>query len=225
MAANRKRLLAYVPMARFIAEMNGPDAEAVLHDISQPSRSIIYITPKSITGRCVGGPLTDYAMELLQQGVYLESDHVVNYVGRAHHRDLVLRSSTFFIKEEGQLIGLLCVNIDLTRQFQALDLLQDALLIPREDTNKRTSEVFSLTADELILQTIRSYSRFMEPAQMPVELRRAIVAKLVTLGVFSIKGAVSQAAAHLHVSEQTIYRYLAELEKKERNHHERNHPD
>ena len=77
-----------------------------------------------------------------------------------------------------------------------------------------TSEVFSLSAEELIGQTIHEKWGAKNPAAMPVQVRRAIIAKLNELDVFRVKGTIPFTAQMTGVSEQTIYRHINEAEKK-----------
>jgi len=85
----------------------------VLHDIQNPNSSIIAIRNGHISGRKIGGPMTDLALKLMNEKYYMKNDYVVKS-GRTKDGKL-LASSTFFIKDENQeLIGMLCINNNLT---------------------------------------------------------------------------------------------------------------
>ena len=218
MASNREILLSYIPMANFIAEMNGLRAEALIHDISDYEHSIIYITPNNITGRKAGGFLTDYAIRLVNGKSYEQSDYTVNYIGRSAPDNLILRSSTCFIKNEGQLIGLLCINIDITEQVAAAQTIRKSLLVDAihlEDN--QAEETFSLSADELINKVFARMADKRDGKPMKLQKKYAIVAELSSLGVFLMKGTIPTVAALLGVSEQTLYRYLNKIKTKSEN--------
>lgn len=208
----KAKLLSYIPMANYIASMNGERAEALIHDISDYERSIIYITPNNITGRSAGGSLTDYAIRLIQEKIYEHSDYVVNYLGRSSRNDLFLRSSTYFIKDEGRLIGLLCVNIDITEQVRAARALEKSLLVNLKDPEKsQPFETFSLSTDELIRESVQK--RMTGGRRLKIADKRDIVAELYRFDVFLVKGTVPAVAAQLEVSEKTVYRYINDIKK------------
>ena len=101
--------------------MNGGHCEVLIHDVRDLEHSIIYVTQPSITGRHRGNGMTDYALQLVRSGRFLTEPFVVNYVGGTQER--VLRSSTYFIKDQGELAGLLCVNIEVDHLLQGICLL------------------------------------------------------------------------------------------------------
>lgn len=211
MSMNREKLLVYVPMANFIAEMNGPRAEALIHDISDYEHSIIYITPRNITGRKAGGPLTDYAIRLVSGKSFEQNDFVVNYIGRSSPDNLILRSSTYFIKDQGQLIGLLCINVDITEQVAAAETMRKALLVDASHLeDSQAAETFSLSTDELINKVFARRVGHLDGTQLTLAEKRSLVAELSSLDVFMVKGTIPTVAALLNVSEQTLYRYINE---------------
>lgn len=214
MTKNREKLLKYIPMANYIAAMNGPRAESLIHDISDYNHSIVYITPNSITGRKVGGFLTDYAIQLLNNKVYEQADHVVNYLGRSSINNLILRSSTYFIKDNGQVIGLLCTNIDITEQIRAAEIMKESMLVDFDNLGQsQPAENFSMGTEELINKVYAKALSQMEGKKLTLPVKRSIVYELAASDVFMLKRAVSSVAALLKVSEKTIYRYINEAKK------------
>jgi predicted transcriptional regulator YheO len=199
-------------VANYIADMSGPRAESLIHDISDYNHSILYITPKNITGRKVGGPLTDYAISLLNNKVYEKTDYVVNYIGYSDYNNLILRSSTYFIKDEGQLIGLLCTNVDITDQIRATDVIKEALLIDFNQLRQNhILENFSLSTEELINRIYIKVAGQDKQRKLSVNEKRKIVSELVNLEVFKFRGSIATVATLLKVSEKTVYRYINEI--------------
>lgn len=210
----REKLLSYIPIAEFIAQMNGPRAEALIHDISDYKHSIIYISPKNITGRKVGGQLTDYAIKLIESKIYETTDSVVNYLGRSAHDNLILRSSTYFIKDADELIGLLCINIDITEQMRAAEIFEKSLLIDRTDSNsKQATETFTASTEEMIGKVIVKKTAHVGNRKLSADENRQIIRELDSLDVFMVKGSIPMVSEQLKVSEQTVYRYIQELKR------------
>ena len=49
-------LAPYVPIADLVAKTFGEDVEVVLHDLSDPQHSVVYVANNKVTGRQVGEP-------------------------------------------------------------------------------------------------------------------------------------------------------------------------
>ena len=110
--SNYASLERYIPLVKFMGEICGKNYEIILHDVSTPERSVIAACNEHLSGRRVGDPMTELAKELLRTGAYKEHDYVANYEGRTRGGKRFV-SSTYFIKEKGQLVGLICVNHDV----------------------------------------------------------------------------------------------------------------
>ncbi|OQB23851.1 MAG: YheO-like PAS domain protein [Firmicutes bacterium ADurb.Bin182] len=211
----RDKLLSYVPIANFIADMNGQRAEALIHDISDYDHSIIYITPNRITGRKVGGSLTGYAIRIINEKAFENSDYIVNYLGRLDHDNLILRSSTYFIKDSGRLIGLMCVNVDITEQVRAVKIIEESMNVDQAGSNP--NETFVMSTDELIRKIIDKRTLYREIEELSAVDKRSIVAELLSYDAFMVKGTMPLVASLLNVSSQTVYRYINEVKKSRKN--------
>lgn len=107
-------LQQYMKLTEFLGLALGPDYEVALHDLTNRDRSIIAIVNNHISGREIGAPLTNMALGILRDRSYETSDYCLQYHGiSVNGKDL--RSNTFFIKQDGRLIGLLCINFDDSR--------------------------------------------------------------------------------------------------------------
>jgi predicted transcriptional regulator YheO len=222
METNEDRLKAYIPMVDFIAGIMGPDCEVVLHDTANLENSIMAIRNNRISGRQVGGPLTDLGLKILKEGTYEKEDYLLNYPSKTRDGK-PLRSSTFFIKDsDGRLLGMLCINIDLTAAFSAKNFIESYITgtrteasgmdLPAPDPRPHHSpEHFSSSIEELVNTIIEKTINGLNlpPERLSPEEKMDIVRQLNEKGVFLLKGAVSEVAKHLRVSENTIYRYLS----------------
>lgn len=199
----------YTRLVPFLAAVLGPGCEVLIHDPTDPESSIVAIK-NNLSGRQIGDPLTDLAKQIADQGSYADADFIANYIGRTKSGDFL--SSTYFIKNEGRLIGLLCVNKDMSAVQElssALHLMLERyeLAAPQESKYSESldSPVSSLLHDrvaEVIAQT------GVAPARMSMQEKVAVVHKLNEGGVLVMKGAVAEIARQLKVSEPTVYRYV-----------------
>ena len=107
-------LQQYMKLTEFLGHALGPDYEVALHDLTNKDRSIIAIANNHISGREIGAPLTNVALSILRDRSYETSDYCLQYHGiSANGKNL--RSNTMFIKQDGRLIGMLCINFDDSR--------------------------------------------------------------------------------------------------------------
>ncbi|WP_243756073.1 helix-turn-helix transcriptional regulator [Yersinia pseudotuberculosis] len=201
---------SWIPMVEFIARTYGENCEVILHDLRDLDKSIVAIKNNHITGRQIGGTITDFALKLIHEKSWEERDFIINYKGRIPGKSENIRASTFFIKdEEGEIIAMLCMNVDLTSLSLAHKIIGNLMFI--EEDNKNDEEVIRNTSitdmlHELITDVLKNYPR--APSLLIMDEKKEIVKKLNEKGVFLLKGAVAEVAMRLETSEQTIYRYL-----------------
>lgn len=211
-------LKKFIPIVDFIAGITGPFCEVVLHDVSNVESSIVAIKNNHISGRQVGGPLTDLGLKLLKEKAYKEKDYLLNYPAKTKDGK-VLRSSTFFIKDDdGNILGMLCVNIDLSGAHEAKKFLDDFIMgieknSVEQNTDKHVKEMpehLTLSLEDLMHDLIQQTVAEVEvpPERMSPKEKMWVVHRLSEKGVFMLKGAVAEVAKCLKTSENTIYRYL-----------------
>ena len=74
-------LQQYKILVEFLGQTLGPDYEVVLQDLSSDNRSIIAIANGHISGRSVGSPLTNAALQMLSSKLYEDRNYLSNYKG------------------------------------------------------------------------------------------------------------------------------------------------
>lgn len=219
----------YIRLVGFLEKILSSDYELVLNDISNPDASIIAVANGHITNRKVGGPLSTFALKLLYDHSHLQQDWYVNYRGITKN-NRSFRSSTYFIKDEdGELVGMLCINYDdskyaaLAQQLVKLghptgydipNLDHDASLENSENFTESIVDIIKaeidleLSKSGIIFETLSHEQRKTLVQNFHQKTRIEIVQKLDMRGVFMLKGAVYEVALQLHCSETTVYRYL-----------------
>lgn len=210
---DQEMLQIYVGLTPFLAKVCGSSCEIVVHSMADPERSLVAIE-NSISGREIGNPLTEFARNQAETGVYLDVDYLANYSGRAKNCDFL--SSTFFIKNEGRLIGMLCVNKDISTIKQMTNLfagLQEHfnLAIPKdseysENLDNPVDNIMHARITEVVSQS------GISPTRMSIEEKVHIVQRLHESGVTTMKGAVAEIADQLSISIPTVYRYMKKAE-------------
>ena len=208
---DREILESYIAVAEGIGRVFGNCCETTIHSLENPFKSLIYINHGEVTGRQIGSPLTDLALELVEKAKNTTEDMVGPYFSRTASGKL-LRAVTVFIRNENKdLIGFICINLDISAPLnQFMKILE-----PQEESGAKdsVSENYSNTVEDLVHSAFLSVQKKMSQTTgvAPIEKNRKIVQKLQELGIFEIKGAVDTVAAELGVSKFTIYNYLRDV--------------
>jgi len=213
----KKLLNLYIPLVDFIADIIGSHCEVLLHDIVDVENSVIAIRNGYISGRYLGCPLTNLGFKLLENKFRLNQNALVNYRSRTDSGENLI-SSTYYIKDEqGELVGMLCVNIltstdhrinKIPAEFPLAALFNN---VARMDDNDEVTESLSTSLDNVVDDAIKKIiAKYKISAErLSIEEKSAIVQELGENGIFKIKGAITKVATTLKTSESTIYRYLA----------------
>lgn len=226
---NEPDKLRYSSLVEFLGKALGSDTEVVLHDIDEDSNSILAISNGHISNRKIGAPITDLALKFIVDKEYERKDYVCNYTGKAKG-DKIIKSSTFFLKDnEKNLIGLLCINQDMSKYLEiSKDILNLAKIFdvneeiktPSDELNPLNltphSENFADSVSEMTYDILHEFVDLtnIPPERMTQDEKLIIIDKLNQRGVFMLKGAVTEVAKQLHSSEASIYRYLGKINKK-----------
>lgn len=222
----------YKILVEFLGQTLGPDYEVVLQDLTSENKSIIAIANGHISGRSVGSPLTNAALQMLSSRLYETRDYLANYKGIAENGH-ILRSSTMFIKDEsGTPIGMLCINFDDSRfnelHERLLATIHPASFRGNAPVFQKTLSVSNTTHPEEPIQITESFpmdinslmkkifedctSTLVTPVDRLNQFeRKEIIGKLNEQGLFKLKGAISFVARKFSCSTATIYRYLSEI--------------
>ncbi|WNV89145.1 aminotransferase class V-fold PLP-dependent enzyme [Umezawaea sp. Da 62-37] len=186
-------LAALVPTVNSLAAALGAGTEVVLHDLGSLPNSIVAIAG-DLTGREVGGPMTDLLLGLVRRGTTQDLTNYETYAPDGR----VIRSSTVFLRDsDGVAVGCLCVNSDQAATGRA----------------ERVVETFPGDVDTLQRLLVE---RAVADAEVPVDLMKKthksqVVRVLDDAGYFLIKDSVDHLAGALEVTRYTIYNYLNEI--------------
>lgn len=210
---DREMLKLYEPLVPFIAALCGESCEVLLHDVTNPEKSVVAIANGFHSNRKIGSPLTDLAKQIIADETYKTCDYVARYKAYSGSKEFL--SYTFFIKNHNKdLIGMLCINRD-TQVVKELDHVITALkeqfnLFTDMEAESAYKEVLDMpAADILHLQVKKAIDEESIPVKrMTQEERVALVLKMKEQGILNMKGAVKEISSQLDISEPTVYRYL-----------------
>lgn len=212
----------------------GDNCEFILHDLTKDySHTVVDIRNGHITGRSIGDCGSNLGLEVLRGTV--KDGNRYNYV--SYTRDgKILRSSTMFIKDdEGNTIGCLCVNMDITETIKLESFLKryNSYDITGESTNN--IPLASSTGQEILASNISDVLEYLiaqadKIAEKPVEqLTREekieFVRYLDQKGAFLVTKSSEKVCEHLKISRFTLYNYLDIIRKESANNETQNSPD
>lgn len=189
-----------------IAEIFGESCEIVVHDLSDPEKSIVAIANGRITGRKVGDSLDVLGLQLLRQP---PAGDLINY-RTTTKSGKALRSSTVFLRDEkGEIFGAICVNYDVSGLIKLQEWLRDTVGPGSSDL----AEGFEHTVDEVLERlfhdAVRSTGKPI--SELTREDKITVISYLETKGAFLIRYSVDKIAELLNLSKFTIYNYLDEV--------------
>ena len=210
---DRQIMESYCHLMDGLAEYLGPAYEIVLHTLESYEHSIIYIRNGEHTGRKIGAPITNKALEVLKK---FETEHIssATYYSVNKQGEL-LKSTTIAIRgENGRIIGLLCMNFYMNTGFY--DIIsgflpeKNAFSMENNTASLSVPEIFANDTDEMLTSIFANVQEEVaaDTTILPSNKNKAIIAKLQEKGIFQIKDSVNKVAALLGISKNTVYLHL-----------------
>ena len=224
----RPELAPWIRFADTLARMQGPSTEIVLHDLTNPARSVVYVVNGDVTDRKVGQGVRHLVPEMLACS---EGDIIGPWWFR--YRTKLIRATTELIRDtSGDIIGALCVNEDVTDQEELFHSLQNRLPgltmtnlkkdgdtagLMKPETEVESNDLQSKpdsvrkTVFRLICETVAQEGYVN--AKTNRDVRRRLVRELQDRDVFLLKGSIEELARLLGLSKVTIYSDLDALRR------------
>ena len=197
-----------VQIAEGMRALLGNRCEAVIHDFSDITQSLVYVSG-DVTHRAPGAPITDMAFKLLSEF----GDQTPDKLGYKNVTEdgKVLKCSTIFVRDQDdKVVGSFGINYDVTDFVHLASLFGEFTNFegsaPAQEV--RYAHNIQETMESVIDQTVADYGK--PAAAMTRQDRKNIVDKLERSGVFMIKGAVQYLSNLLGASRYTIYNYIKE---------------
>ena len=191
----------------------GNGYELVLHSLESFEHSVICIINGEHTGRKVGAPITDLALNMLDE-ISKGQDDYITYFSK-NRKGEPLKSTTIAIRgERGRIIGLFCINFYMNTSIH--DILQTMLPISQLSSINTPKENFAENSDELIETALDAVKNevYADQTISASNKNKHIVYQLDERGIFNIKDAVVKVAALLGISKNTVYMHIRNKGKK-----------
>jgi predicted transcriptional regulator YheO len=202
-----------------LAAYYGEAFEIVLHNLIDLDHSIIKIINGFHSGRKERGPITDFALSMLER-IRQNNDPnnpseysvpFLTYFSASKYGKPVKSTTIVIFGEKKNPIGLLCINLYMDSPLNSL-LQNFSLTTPAE----YIVENFITDSDELILRSLEKIkAEVLTDEQVPVSQKnKKIVTLLYHQGIFKLKDAVQIISRDLGISKNTVYLHIRALEEK-----------
>lgn len=223
---DKYRISQIISFVEFLKNVVGKNVEIVFHVISKEKSYVAAIVNGHVSGRDTSAPLTDLALSLIDSGLYKTRKYIKNYTGYTKDNKKIMASTYFLTSKEGELEGMICFNVDVSKYDElvsnlienlnvGLDFLESINPDANNEINHDNME-FTEYYSHSIMDTVYSAvpkevldsGRKLRTNQK-MDIIRAVYAK----GFFNIKGTIPEISKIIDSSVSSVYRYIAEVEK------------
>ncbi|MBR6607819.1 MAG: PAS domain-containing protein [Oscillospiraceae bacterium] len=204
---------SYAVMMESLSAYLGSAYEISLHSLEDYNHSVVKIMNGYHSGRSVGAPLTDLALNMLKriedEGLSSSTSYTVYHaVNSAGER---LKPSTIpVLGENGRIIGMLCINFYMDTP---LSEIMQSLTDTRTMQTEREHFASSIT-DGISTAVADARAQVMNDPTIPaVNKNKELIRILHDKGIFHIKDSVVEVAKALGISKNTVYLHLRGIGK------------
>lgn len=208
---NKLIMDSYANMIKGLSAYLGSAYEISLHSLEDYNHSVVEIMNGYHSGRAVGAPLTDLALNMLSrisdQG--LSSSETYTSYNAINQSGEHLKSSTIpIIGENDALIGLLCINFYMDSPLS--EVLQSLVSTKAEQPEQ---EYFAKNVTDTIAEAVNdARNQVMLNASIPTANKNKEIIRIIDKkGFFRIKDSVIKVSKALGVSKNTVYLHLRSI--------------
>lgn len=219
---NSKQIQEYKRLATFLSTTLGNSFEVVLHDVIGDTSNIIAIH-NPLSKRSEYSAQADFIKDMIEKKEYKTANSKSGF--KIQTKDgRTLYGATFFIKDDDKLIGLLCINHNKSEYeniANAIIKLGGLNMALETNANSKIARTTKNTSSNIAENLNKEISTVISEVVgiditnsnlIPsVEQKKEIIATLYKNGIFNIKGAISEVAKMLKISEPSVYRYMSEV--------------
>ena len=203
-------------LMKAIAAQVGPNCEVVLHDYEDDyDHTIAAIENGHVTGRNVGDCGTNLGLEVLR-GTVRNGDKY-NYMTQTRDGKVLRSSSIYIYDDEGQAIGALCMNWDITEYINAGKALQQITDASGDtEAEPEVKEVISSNVSDILDAMIHDSLMYVgKPVdKMSKEDKMKGLKYLDEKGAFLIKKSGEKVMEFYKISKYTLYNYLEQSQNR-----------
>lgn len=195
-----------IAMAEAIVSFFGRNCEVAVHDISRMESSLVHIAG-NVTNRKPGAPATDLLARHLAKYGDMAPD-LPPYPSK-NAAGCPMKSSLNFIRDKsGRIVAAVCFNMDISRQLDAIEMLENQVLmsgVMQNDKKETFSNTLSEASNSLVKDVLAEFGK--HPQSLSREEKIELVKRFEAAGAFYFKGMVEDIARIMGISKYTLYSY------------------
>lgn len=196
-------LAPHLPICDAIAELLSPYAEVVLHDLR--TETVCYVA-NNISKRAIGDPSLLHEIDFKRTDRLIGPYEKINWDGRR------IKSVSAIIRRDRRAIGIICINVDVSYIFSAMEILGAIAKVP--DHSHKPAALFKEDWHERINEYIQTWTteRKVSVSNLMRAEKRELVRALANDGAFGGRHAASYISRVLGIGRATVYNYLRQAE-------------
>lgn len=204
--AKRQAFAVLKDVGLAITALFGRCCEVVIHDTSDLEHSIVWVQG-NVTGRKVGGMMSDLGLEMLRKG---DAHPHFNYRTFTESGKTLKSASIWLRDSAGEIYGAFCVNLDVTAVGILEELIRD---LGAGATQPELAESHPQDLNDMLDSMIAEceYRMGKHAGEMTKDERVGVVRFLEQRGAFQLRHSAAIVASRLGVTRKTVYNYLSEI--------------
>ncbi len=208
--SDKNVLETYKLTIKGLALLLGRQCEFVIHSLENLESSAIAIENGYLSGREIGAPITDRALNFLNSEN--EDTLTVKVYDTLFTSGKKARSLTVPLRNDKKLIGLLCINMNIDLSIAELSEMFSNVENIKNDNVTNTTEItnqefFGQSIEIMMQNMIEQYcTEVANDINVPnLEKNKEIILRLKNAGFFNLRGSAENLAQRLSISVQTVY--------------------
>ena len=196
-----------------MAKHFGEGCEFVVHDYSKDTSTIVAIANGEVTGRSIGHGNEKIGLSVMR-GTEEETGNF-NTISQTPDGRFLRSSSIYLRGEENELLGLFCVNFDITELIRSRNFIEQFIHLDLNDSHrKQMQSAFCDNVDDFLVGMINESIKYVgvPVAHMTRDQKMEGINYLNRRGAFRVKNAAATAAKYYDISRYTLYNYLNDIE-------------
>jgi predicted transcriptional regulator YheO len=189
-------------IGRALAETLAPMWEVVVHDLTHPEHSIVYIG-NNLSGRSVGDPATELGLARIGDSDF--PDTLTNYANEFADGRAAKSTSIGLRDKSGRYVAAICLNMDVSYLKSVEAYLRRVTEISERSTSRETLGRREQVEDKILRFAAE---RNRDPRALAADEKRDLVRSLAADGEFEVRGAADRIAAAIGLSRTNLYHYL-----------------
>jgi predicted transcriptional regulator YheO len=191
-------------IGRALAETLAPLWEVVVHDLTHPDHSIVFIG-NNLSGRAVGDPATELGLARIANSEF--PDVLANYANAFADGRPAKSTSIGLRDKSGRFVAAICLNMDVSYLRGVQGYLRSVTEIAENTAASHETLGKREPVEGKILQFAAMRNR--DPRALASDEKRELIQKLQADGEFEVRGAAERIAAAIGISRTNLYYYLS----------------